>query len=60
MKEAVLIQAHNPPDLDLIFFLQEASPNLEEIFKEAKRRFYHRTSSAVWDTAPMSHKYERR
>jgi len=34
-----------------------ATPNLEEIFVQKKRRFYKRTSSAVWGHAPVTHKY---
>ena len=48
-------QAYNPPDIDLIFHVQEACPDLSEIFTQRKQRFIKRTSSAFWGKAPMTH-----
>ena len=59
-RESIFKQAYYPPDVDTIFFLQDATVELAEIFSEKKRKFYQRTSSAVWDIAPMSHKYDAR
>ena len=56
-RRLLMEQAYHPPDVDLIFVLMEASPDLTEIFSEQKRRFYKRTSSAVWDRAPTTHKF---
>ena len=56
-RRLLMQQAYHPPDVDHIFVLMEASPDLTEIFSEPKRRFYKRTSSAVWDRAPTTHKY---
>ncbi len=56
-RAALMHQAYNPPDVDMIFKVMEATPNLEEIFAHKKRRFFKRTSSAVWGKAPVSHKW---
>ena len=55
-KDSIFKQAVYPPDVDTIFFLQDATVELAEIFSEKKRKFYQRTSSAVWEHAPRSHK----
>merc|ERR1712088_226252 len=47
-RAALMHQAYNPPDIDSIFFVQEATPELSEIFEQKKRRYFKRTSSAVW------------
>ena len=58
-RTAIMKQAFNPPDLDRIFFVMNATIDLPEIFKESepKRRYFKRTSSAVWHKAPQSHGY---
>ena len=48
-------QAYNPPDITLIFQVQEACPDLSEIFAQKNQRFFKRTSSAVWGNAPITH-----
>ena len=53
-KTAIMKQAFKPPDLDNVFFVMETTPDLTEIFSEQKRRFYKRTSSAVWEKAPIT------
>jgi hypothetical protein len=35
----------------------DASPDLSEIFIKKRSRFNKRTSSAVWDMAPTTHKW---
>jgi inner centromere protein len=50
-------QAFKPPDVDAIFIVAEATPDLNEIFTKKRQRFNKRTSSAVWDTAPSTHKW---
>ena len=56
-RAALMHQAYNPPDIDSIFFVQEATPELSEIFEQKKRRYFKRTSSAVWGKAPVTHKW---
>merc|ERR1712150_17381 len=56
LRTALMKQAFAPPDLDKIFIVMETSPNLTEIFTVLTRKMYKRTSSAVWDKAPVSHK----
>ena len=56
-RAALMHQAYNPPDIDNIFFVQDACPDLSEIFEQKKRRFFKRTSSAVWGKAPVTHKF---
>jgi len=56
-RAALMHQAYNPPDIDAIFFVQEACPDLADIFEQKKRRFFKRTSSAVWGNAPVTHKW---
>jgi hypothetical protein len=46
-----------PPDVDAIFSVAETTPDLNDIFVKKRQRFNKRTSSAVWDTAPHSHKW---
>jgi len=54
---ALMHQAYSPPDVDMIFIVMDATPNLEEIFRTQKRRFLKRTSSAQWGKAPVTHKW---
>jgi len=56
-RAALMHQAYNPPEIDCIFFVQEACPDLSEIFEQKKRRFFKRTSSAVWGNAPVTHNW---
>merc|ERR1711997_134457 len=56
-RAALMHQAYNPPDIDNIFFVQDACPDLSEIFEQKKRRFFKRTSSAVWGKAPVTHNW---
>ena len=58
-RTAIMKQAFNPPNLDNIFFVQQATIDLSDLFKESepKRRYYKRTSSAVWNHPPKSHSY---
>ena len=63
-KTALITQAYRKEGfVDLIFFVQDSSPDLDDIFSgdryEKKRRFYKRTSSAVWKAAPKSHRYDK-
>ena len=53
----LMYQAYNPPDINLIFHVQEACPDLSEIFAQKKQRFFKRTSSAVWGKAPITHNF---
>ncbi len=48
-------QTYSPPDLDLIFAVMDM-PDLSVIFKEHRKRFFKRTSSAQWDKMPTSYK----
>jgi hypothetical protein len=48
-------QTYSPPDLDLIFSVMEM-PDLTTIFREHRKRFFKRTSSAQWGKLPTSHK----
>merc|ERR1712173_22588 len=57
-KKALLAQHYNPPDVNLIFEVQEATPNLEEIFGSSKRNYTKRTSSMNWGhQPPTSHDF---
>ena len=48
-RASLMHQAYNPPDVDLIFIVMDATPDLAEIFDQKKRRFFKRTSSAQWE-----------
>ena len=56
-RASLMHQAYNPPDVDLIFIVMDATPDLAEIFDQKKRRFFKRTSSAQWGNAPSTHKF---
>ena len=58
-RTAIMKQAFNPPDLDKVFFVMNPTIDLAEIFKESepKRRYFKRTSSAVWHKPPQSQGY---
>jgi len=59
-RQAIFHQAYyRDKDPDYVFAVQDATVELKDIFSEIKRRFNNRTSSAVWDVAPRSHKYDR-
>ncbi|XP_076046021.1 uncharacterized protein LOC143028168 isoform X8 [Oratosquilla oratoria] len=53
LKNAVVKSYYYPPDIDLIFppYLLDG-PELSKIFPVKKKRFYSRTSSAIWSTPP--------
>ena len=54
-RDALQCQATHPPDVDEIFFVMEATPELNEIFSVKHRRFNRRTSSGNWEDAPVTH-----
>ena len=56
-RAGLMHQCYNMPDVDMIFTVMEATPDLSQIFEQKKRRFYKRTSSAQWGNAPVTHKY---
>ena len=56
-RNSLLRQAYQPPDVDGIFCVMDATPDLNEIFSKKRQRFNKRTSSAVWDIAPSTHKW---
>merc|ERR1712150_308209 len=58
-RTAIMKQAFNLPDLDKVFFVMNPTIDLAEIFKESepKRRYFKRTSSAVWHKPPQSQGY---
>ncbi|NXA02793.1 INCE protein, partial [Nesospiza acunhae] len=51
LRQAVIWQYYNPPDLDALFGAIP-SPKLEDIFYKNKPRYFKRTSSAVWHSPP--------
>merc|ERR1712243_451319 len=53
LRTALIKQCYMPVDLDRIFntFLM---PDLSTMFSQQRKRFFKRTSSAVWDHAPAS------
>eukprot|EP00092_Neocalanus_flemingeri_P016899 GFUD01018278.1.p1 GENE.GFUD01018278.1~~GFUD01018278.1.p1 ORF type:complete len:922 (-),score=266.55 GFUD01018278.1:110-2758(-) len=56
LRTALLKQCYMGPDLDLIFANVEM-PDLGTMFEQQRKRFYKRTSSAVWGTPPESFKH---
>ena len=54
LSSALINQEYYPPNVDAMFpsrvLLQ--MPNLSEIFPIQRKRFFKRTSSAIWDTPP--------
>ncbi|MPC12430.1 Inner centromere protein [Portunus trituberculatus] len=57
MQAAVLQQEHYPPKVDEIFPASALLiiPDLTQIFRQQKRRFKKRTSSAIWETPPSKY-----
>eukprot|EP00094_Tigriopus_californicus_P008207 TCALIF_07903-PA protein Name:"Similar to INCENP Inner centromere protein (Gallus gallus)" AED:0.07 eAED:0.07 QI:151/0.6/0.5/0.66/1/1/6/0/880 len=55
-RTALLTQCYNPPDVDHIFDMIDL-PDLSTIFKEQRKRFFKRTSSAQWGKMPTSYKF---
>lgn len=55
-RTALLTQCYNPPDVDQIFAIIDL-PDLSMIFKEQRKRFFKRTSSAQWGKMPTSYKF---
>ena len=53
LRSALMRQTYMAPDLDQIFTMVEM-PRLELMFQHQRKRFFKRTSSAVWDSRPMS------
>ncbi|XP_061600857.1 inner centromere protein A-like isoform X4 [Cololabis saira] len=51
LKQIIMKQYFNPPDLDSFFGIIEP-PKLENIFYKSKPRYFKRTSSAVWHSPP--------
>lgn len=45
-------QFYYPVNTDELFGSVIDSPNLAEIFKINKKRYFKRTSSAIWNTTP--------
>ncbi|XP_066962602.1 inner centromere protein A-like isoform X2 [Macrobrachium rosenbergii] len=54
LKASLINQEYYPPDVNSIFPPEDLliMPNLVEIFPIARRRFFKRTSSAMWTTPP--------
>jgi len=59
LRTALLKQSYMGPDLDKIFAPIDM-PELSEIFHQQRKRFFKRTSSAVWGAAPTSFKHGQR
>ncbi|RVE71763.1 hypothetical protein OJAV_G00054920 [Oryzias javanicus] len=55
LKQIIMKQYFNPPDLDTFFGIVEP-PKLENIFYKSKPRYFKRTSSAVWHSPPAGAK----
>uniref|UniRef100_A0A3P9KIE1 Inner centromere protein ARK-binding domain-containing protein n=1 Tax=Oryzias latipes TaxID=8090 RepID=A0A3P9KIE1_ORYLA len=55
LKQIIMKQYFNPPDLDSFFGTVEP-PKLENIFYKSKPRYFKRTSSAVWHSPPAGAK----
>uniref|UniRef100_A0A3Q3BE18 Inner centromere protein n=1 Tax=Kryptolebias marmoratus TaxID=37003 RepID=A0A3Q3BE18_KRYMA len=55
LKQLIMKQYFNPPDLDSFFGVIEP-PRLEDIFYKNKPRYFKRTSSAVWHSPPSGAK----
>ncbi|XP_072242066.1 inner centromere protein isoform X2 [Leuresthes tenuis] len=55
LKQIIMKQYFNPPDLDSFFGIIEP-PRLENIFYKSKPRYFKRTSSAVWHSPPAGTK----
>uniref|UniRef100_A0A3B3DR21 Inner centromere protein ARK-binding domain-containing protein n=1 Tax=Oryzias melastigma TaxID=30732 RepID=A0A3B3DR21_ORYME len=55
LKQIIMKQYFNPPDLDSFFGVVEP-PKLENIFYKSKPRYFKRTSSAVWHSPPAGAK----
>merc|ERR1719318_1496886 len=56
LRTALLKQCYMGPDLDSIFANVEM-PDLSSMFAQQRKRFFKRTSSAVWETPPESFKH---
>ncbi|XP_068203382.1 inner centromere protein A-like [Palaemon carinicauda] len=54
LRSALINQEYYPPDINTIFAPEDllSMPDLVEIFPVARRRFFKRTSSAIWTTPP--------
>eukprot|EP00092_Neocalanus_flemingeri_P037642 GFUD01040979.1.p1 GENE.GFUD01040979.1~~GFUD01040979.1.p1 ORF type:complete len:965 (+),score=307.98 GFUD01040979.1:49-2895(+) len=59
LRTALLKQCYMGPDLDKIFCTVEM-PDLSTMFDHQRKRFFKRTSSAVWETPPESFKHSKR
>merc|ERR1712150_294391 len=58
LRTTLMKQSFQPPDVNLIFAVQDATPDLISVFGSTSRRFTKRTSSAVWGRAPATHNLE--
>jgi len=58
LRTALLKQCYMGPDVDNIFYSIE-DPDLSVMFNQQKKRYFKRTSSACWDTAPQSFNVKR-
>merc|ERR1712233_204160 len=58
LRTALLKQCYMGPDVDKIFF-QIEDPDLSVMFNQQKKRYFKRTSSACWDSAPQSFNFKR-
>lgn len=57
LQAALLRQEHYPPKVDEIFpaISLLIIPDLTRMFRQQKRRFKKRTSSAIWETPPSKY-----
>jgi len=58
LRTALLKQCYMGPDVDKIFYPIE-DPDLSVMFNQQKKRYFKRTSSACWDSAPQSFNFKR-
>ena len=54
LRTALLKQSYMGPNPDEIFFMRGETPDLSAMFTHQRKRFFKRTSSACWDTAPAT------
>ena len=59
LRTALMKQCYMGPNLDQIFLMPDM-PDLSAIFRYQGKRFFKRTSSAVWDKPPESFRQGKR